>query len=189
MRDSSARALWAGLFAAALVLAGGPVAADIQIEFIPSQPLLKAVRAGDVAAIRNLLATGMSAGVEDIEGRTALMYAAAFGMSEIADLLIANGADVDATDNRGATALMEASRHGRDEIVEQLLRAGAKVDAEDRTGRTALMLAAAGGHLRAVEQLLRGGADRERADYTGRTAADWVDLRAPRILRLLRAGH
>lgn len=57
---------------------------------------------------RLLIDAGLDIEARDTVGRTALMYACAFGHSDVVALLIAKGADTDARDVNGHTALFYA---------------------------------------------------------------------------------
>jgi ankyrin repeat protein len=109
------------LVVAVLVLAV-PVLAGPQ-----EDALLKAVRAGDVAAVKSLLDAGVPADAKYRYDRTALSFAADRGHREIAALLIAKGADVNAKDTYyGITPLVMAAENGHDEMVVLLLEKGAE---------------------------------------------------------------
>jgi hypothetical protein len=108
--------------AVALVALAVPVAAGPQ-----EDALLKAVRAGDVAAVKSLLDSGVTADAKYRYDRTALSFAADRGHREIAALLIAKGADVNAKDTYyGITPLEMAAQNGHAEVVVLLLEKGAE---------------------------------------------------------------
>ena len=100
-----------------------------------------ATMAGDVDAIRKLLAAGA-----DINGRnpvgqsTPLIVAAVYGQTEAARLLIEKGANltVISNDQSGSTPLMIATFFGHPEIVKLLLENKAPVNAVNKAGRTPL---------------------------------------------------
>src|SRR5690606_33522957 len=189
-RNASMRSGTAFLLAALAVIAlptvSTPARADIEIDLQSRNPMLPAVRQGNVAQVRRLLLTGRSPDVADAQHRTAVVLAAAAGNVGVAELLIEYGADVKAEDVRGYTALHEAAAADEIELVEMLIDAGAPLDAADRYGATPLMLAAASERGRTVSLLLEAGADRHLQDYTGRTALDWArdrgNRRAERLL-------
>ena len=64
-----------------------------------------------------LLNHGADINAQDIEGNTALMYAAHLGFTEIVQLLIDNGADLTITNNQGKTALDYARQENYQNIV------------------------------------------------------------------------
>jgi cytohesin len=104
--------------------------------------LHKAIKSGDVEAVRALLARG-----EDVSARehvthlTPLHRAAALGHADIAQLLIEAGAEVDGRSKNGRTPLHEAASTGRAELVPLLLEAGADVNATNHRGETPLDVA------------------------------------------------
>jgi ankyrin repeat protein len=74
-----------GALVAAVLLSGAVV---------PVEPLLDAVRAGDVASVRALLETGADPDVAQGDGLSALHLAARAGDIEIVQLLLGAGAEV-----------------------------------------------------------------------------------------------
>jgi ankyrin repeat protein len=69
----------------------------------PSDALYSAIRNGDRAAVKKLIAAhGIN--VRDNRGTTSLMYAASFGNADMVRLLLAAKADPNATNEFGATA-------------------------------------------------------------------------------------
>ena len=100
-----------------------------------------ATMAGDVDALRKVLATGA-----DINGRnpvgqsTPLIVAAVYGQTEAARLLIKEGADLTSVSNdqSGSTPLMIATFFGHPEIVKLLLESDAPVNVVNKAGKTPL---------------------------------------------------
>lgn len=95
------------------------------------------------------------------DGFTALHYAAYFGHSEAAALLLRQGADVEAEsrDERGWRPLHMAVRGASPlELAQLLVEAGADPNAEESGGWTALHSAAGSGNLALVQFLLARGA-------------------------------
>jgi ankyrin repeat protein len=84
--------------------------------------LLKAIRQGDAAAVKALLAQGTRADAKYRYDRTALSFAADRGDVEIVKLLLERGADVNAKDTfYSATPLTWAAANGHVEVVRLLL--------------------------------------------------------------------
>lgn len=148
--------------------------------------LIDAVRAGDLAAAREL-ATPDAVNLADAEGVTPLMAAAGSGRRELAALLLDRGARVDDADARGYTALFHACYNadedrGYPELVALLLEAGADKEASIGFGVRPLMYAAGNGEAGVVQALLDGGADPLARNEVGRTALtmvkdrDYVDV-------------
>ena len=138
-------------------------------------PILSAVRDGDVNKVDALLAAGANCNEVDGEGVSALMQAAHAGNLAIVSKLIATGADVNWTDAAGWSALVKAAYNpdrncGFPEVVQALIDAGANVEAPIAYGVRPLMLAAAYGETAVVEVLLRAGADVLARNHGGLTA-------------------
>ncbi|MCW2524641.1 MAG: ankyrin [Frankiales bacterium] len=95
-------------------------------------------RAGEVAALAELLAAGCPANLTDGKGDSLLILAAYHQRSEAVQLLLDHGADVERVNDNGQTALGSAVFRQDELIVELLLAAGA----DPRTGeRSALDVA------------------------------------------------
>src|SRR5437773_440845 len=85
----------------------------------PTPPLMPAVRSGDRAAVRRLLAEGADVNGRNAAGATALMWAV--GDLETARLLVDRGADVNAVSDDGRMPLIIASAlHGAAPVVRLL---------------------------------------------------------------------
>ena len=85
----------------------------------------RAIRQGDVAAVKDLLRSGVNIDALDRYGQTALMLAAHHGHSEIVELLVEQGADLNVTAKYTLSALMLAVVAGHKDIARLLARAGA----------------------------------------------------------------
>jgi ankyrin repeat protein len=120
---------------------------------IGTTPLIRAAKAGDVAAIRLLLARNADANLPQAGGITPVMAAAGLGSTNIdtrgslkteaellesLQVLIAAGGRIADTDRQGRTALHGAAFWGYDEIVRLLVKHGARLDVKDARGLTPL---------------------------------------------------
>ncbi|MDX1563449.1 MAG: ankyrin repeat domain-containing protein, partial [Gammaproteobacteria bacterium] len=116
-------------------------------------PLLRAAKAGDVAAIELLLEYGADASLTTRSGVNALMLAAGLGTAEqdttgrfktqaeaiaTIEIMLAQGLDINAVDNRGRTALHGAALQGFDDVIAMLVENGADLTVEDGDGYTPL---------------------------------------------------
>jgi len=114
-------------FVAALILSLGlavaPVAAD---------PIHDAAKAGDVAEVKALLASGVKVDARNKYGHTPLHWAKT---SEMANVLLKAGAKVDARDKYGQTPLHIAWTADK---AKALLKVDARTEARDRLGKTPL---------------------------------------------------
>jgi len=118
---------------AAVVLVGcGPPPPDISIH--------DAAGEGNIEAVKQHIAAGTDVDAKT-RGETPLLWAARFGQSQVAELLIAEGADVNAKNVVGQTPLHWAAMAGHKEIIELLIAAGADVNAKTKRGDTPLDLA------------------------------------------------
>ena len=129
----------------------------------------------DRPAIRALLRERVDVGAPQIDGMTALHWAAYHDEVEIADLLVRAGADVKAANRYGVTPLSLACTNGNAPLVELLLKAGADPNAPLPGGETPLMTAARTGSVASVKALLsRGAAVDSRDDRRGQMALTWA---------------
>ncbi|MBN1239172.1 MAG: ankyrin repeat domain-containing protein [Gammaproteobacteria bacterium] len=116
-------------------------------------PLLRAAKAGDVAAVRLLLEHGADPALATKNGANPLMAAAGLGTAEqdttgryktqaeaieTIEILLGEGLDIDAVDARGRTALHGAALQGYDDVIRYLAERGAKLDVVDERGFTPL---------------------------------------------------
>lgn len=121
---------------------------------IGATPLLRAAKAGDLEAMKLLLAHGANVELPTATGITPLMAAAGNGSINL--------------DTRGRYK----SEQQADEAIHLLLAAGAQVNARDRNGQTALHGAASWGWNAVVRTLADSHVDLRIKDAQGRTAED-----------------
>jgi len=137
--------------------------------------LIDAVRRADVTAVRSLIAQRVDVNAADVDGSTALHWAARLDRPEIVDLLAAAGANARAATRYNVTPLSLASATGNAAIVERLLKAGADPNGTSEEGQTALMTASLTGNVAAMKVLLAHGANvHTREPYKGQTALMWA---------------
>ena len=123
--------------------------------------LLEKLRIGDEAACLSKIANGDQVNVSDIDGWTALHYAAYNGYLAVCDALLAHDAQINAKDNWNRTPLHNAVYGANADVCELLLPRGAQVDAKDNEGKTPLTIALENGHANICLHLLNSGAHTE----------------------------
>ena len=160
------------------VVAAVVLAAAVFATFVSASgdgPLAKAVKAGDLAAVRALVASGADVNARSGDGSTPLLWAAHGSDDDSARALIAAGARVDEANDYGITPLLQASRAGDAAMVDLLLQAGADPARAHPDGSTPVMAAARAGSVPAVRLLLVEGADVHAADvFQHATALMWA---------------
>jgi ankyrin repeat protein len=160
-----------------------------------SEQLHEAVRAGQVARVRELIAAGADINERDGYGATPLMNAAHIGNAEMVRALVAAGAEVNAVDELGWNAIHKAVYNseldrGFAEVVDVLAKAGCDVNAKIGYGIRPLMLAAGYGEAAVCEALLANGADILARNDGGLTALMMVkDKFYVEVINLLHAAE
>jgi uncharacterized protein len=131
--------------------------------------LLRAAKAGDLPAMKLLLAHGANPGLPTATGITPMMAAAGNGSVgldtrgrykseeqaiEAVKTLLAAGADINTKDNNGQTALYGAATWGWNDLVKTLAANKADLSVKDARGRTAadIAMGAPGSSGRATSQ-------------------------------------
>ena len=130
---------------------------------------------GDTAAVRTLLAQRADVNAPQVDGATALHWAAYRSDKELVDMLIRAGANVRVANREGATPLWLASVNGDAAIIQALITAGADPNERLPLGRTPLMTASRTGNVDAMKILLDHGADvNAKETMRGTTALMWA---------------
>jgi ankyrin repeat protein len=125
------------------------------VDLTGQTPFLRAAAAGDLRAMRLLLAHGADANIATVNGTTPLMVAAGVNWAvaetfdegpaallEAVKLAHELGNDVNAVNTMGLAAIHGAANRGANDVIEYLAANGAKLDGRDREGRTPLDWAA-----------------------------------------------
>lgn len=154
-------------------------------------PLADAAEEMDRDRIRSLLEQSADPNAPQVDGMTALHWAAYRDDLETVRLLLQAGARVDVENRYGVTPLSLACLNGNAEMVELFLEAGADPNRPLPGGETPLMTAARTGRLEAVKALLSRGADlHAREERRGQTALHWAaaEGHADVVRELIQAG-
>jgi uncharacterized protein len=157
----------------------------------PDAVLADAAERMDRAAIRALLQQRVDVNTPQVDGMTALHWAAFKDDLETGELLVRASANVKAANRYGVTPLSLACVNGNGEMVELLLKAGADPNTALPGGETALMTAARTGSLAPVKSLLiRGARVDSRDERRGQTALMWAaaEGHAEVVKELIEAG-
>lgn len=152
-------------------------------------PLADAVEKKDSAAVRALLADS-NLNAAQVDGMTALHWAARHDQTDTAKALLSAGANPNAQNRYGVTPLSIACTNGNAAMITLLLAVGADANAPLRGGETPLMTAARTGKQDAVRALLARGADANVRLPQGQTALMWaaVEGHTAVVTTLLGAG-
>lgn len=144
----------------------------------------------DRPAIRALLRQHAEVNAPQVDGMTALHWAAYQDDLDLAKLLLKAGAQVKAENRYGVTPLSLACQNGNGDLVELLLAAGADPNTTLHGGETALMTAARTGKPGPVKALLAHGAKVDAKEKRGQTALMWAaaEGHAAVVELLLKAG-
>lgn len=153
-------------------------------------PLADAAEQRDKAGVRKLIETGANVNAAQVDGTTALHWAAFHDDAEMAGSLVRAGANPNALNRYGMSPLAQACTNGGDAIVKLLLEAGADANTTLKGGETALMLAARSGNVETVAALLARGANPNARERLGQTALMWAAAEGHTavIRALLKAG-
>lgn len=141
----------------------------------PEAQLASAVRNGDAAQVKALIAKKVDVNAAAPDSSTALDWAVKSGNLELANLLLAAGADAKGSTRYNITPLSLAAENGDAAMIQRLLDAGADPNGTSEQGQTALMTAARNGNVAAIKVLLTHGAKvGEVEPYRGQTALMWA---------------
>jgi ankyrin repeat protein len=149
--------------------------------------LIDAVKAKQHDEVVAQIEKGADVRMREVDGTTALHYAAHYDDADLVKRLIKAGADVNAVNDYGATPLGEAAVTGDPVIIKALLDAGADAKATNREGQTALMVVARTGNVEAAKLLLRARVPVDAKEHWGgQTALMWAAAQSqPEMVKLL----
>mmetsp|Transcript_94100 Transcript_94100/g.206089 ORF Transcript_94100/g.206089 Transcript_94100/m.206089 type:complete len:1250 (+) Transcript_94100:224-3973(+) len=175
---------------------GNPTSFNITNNGAKVKALLEAARSGNLEELQKVaegtsgvmgrLTSKPSLNSSDVRGKTALIYASAFGNKEVVRYLLSKReVDVNAMDDTQKCALHHASKRAQKpgasetdniqgDIVNMLLDAGAYLEARDHNGCTALMFAVANGDIGVTRVLLKSQANVNVKDFEGHRPLDYA---------------
>jgi len=153
-------------------------------------PLPDAAEAQDAKRIRQLLQSQADIDAKQVDGMTALHWAAYHDNAKLGSLLLKKGATASAENRYGITSMHLACLNGNAPLVKALIQHGADPNSTINGGETALMTAARTGKPDAVEALLRAGAKVDTKERNGQTALMWAAAggHTEVVRRLVEAG-
>ncbi|MEJ1157039.1 ankyrin repeat domain-containing protein [Prosthecomicrobium sp. N25] len=159
----------AAALAGVLAWSGAAMTASALTPLPDATPLFRAAGAGDLPAVRDLLAGGMPADPRDGFGQTPLLLAVQGGHVEVAEALMAAGADVNAQAGNRDTPWLLAGALGRTAILKAMVPRGPDLTVRNRFGGNALIPACERGHVDAIAFLLTTGIDVDHVNDLGWT--------------------
>jgi uncharacterized protein len=137
-------------------------------------PVADAAKKDDRAAVRSLIGAHTDVNAPQVDGTTALHWAADVDDVELAKMLLDAGAKAGAVNRYGMTVLGQACINGNGPMVELLLQHGADPNQALPGGETPLMTASRTGKAAAVRALLAKGALVDAKEVRGQTAIVWA---------------
>ncbi|KAJ3604762.1 hypothetical protein NHX12_026814 [Muraenolepis orangiensis] len=127
--------------------------------------------------------------LQDEEGFTPLMWAAAHGQIAVVEFLLQNGADPNLLAKGRESALSLACSKGYTDIVKMLIDCGVDVNEYDWNGGAPLLYAVHGNHVRCVEILLESGSDPTMESDSGFNAMDMAVAMGHRNVQQVMEAH
>lgn len=153
-------------------------------------PLANAAEKAEWRRVQEVLKQHPEANAAQVDGMTALHWAAYHDHTETVKRLLAAGANAKAENRYGVSPLSLACTNGNAELVRLLLSSGANSNTTLRGGETVLMTAARTGRVGPVQALLDAGAKVDATDRKGQTALMWAaaEGHAAVVELLIKAG-
>jgi uncharacterized protein len=165
MRPRHARCAW--LIAAVAVTSLGAAGNNLRV--------VEAVKQGNPAAVKALIAQHADVNAAEADGMTALHWAVRGNDAQTVLMLIRAGANVNAASRYGMTPILFAAQNGEPAVIAALLKAGANPNSALPEGQTALMTAARTGNVESIKLLVETGARVDsKEQWQGQTALMWA---------------
>ena len=154
----------------------------------PSFP--NAAESRDTQLVKRLFKNGADVNAEQVDGMTALHWAAYHDDAALGGRLLKQEANASVKNRYGITPLHLACLNGNAQLIGTLIEHGADPDDSINGGETALMTAARTGKLEAVKVLLRAGAKVDAEERNNQTAVMWAaaEGHTPVVRALVEAG-
>jgi ankyrin repeat protein len=155
-----------------------------------ASPLADAAENKDRAKLQSLLKNNANANASQVDGMTALHWAAHHDDLDAAKILIKAGAKANPRNRYGVTPLYSACLNGNGKMTELLLDKGADPNATLHEGETTLMTASRTGQPGPVKALLEKGAKVNAKGRKNQSALMWAaaDGHVEIVKLLLKAG-
>ena len=166
-------------------------AANVAADAASGGQLSSALKSGNTAAARALLAEQADPNDAEADGTTALHWAVHHGDLSVATTLLDAGANVDARNRYGVPPLTLAAENGDAAMTTLLLDRGADANTALPEGEPVLLTAARTGDTATLDALIAAGARVDETEgWKGQTALMWAahENNAPAIRTLLVAG-
>src|SRR5688572_3177925 len=169
--------------AVSLLLAGG----STFLAGPDDAPLADAVMRSDRDAIRTLLQQKVDVNATQVDGMTALHWAARQNDIDTVQALMKAGARITTATRYGVTPLYLAAANGNAAMLELFVKAGADPNSANPGGETTLMTATRTGSLDAVKLLIERGANvNAKESVREQTALMWAVLENhPNVVKFL----
>jgi len=137
--------------------------------------VVEAVKQGNMAAVKTLIAQKADVNAAEADGMTALHWAVRANDLPTVQLLLRAGAKVNTASRYGMTPILLAAQNGDPAVVAALLKAGADPNSALPEGETALMTAARTGNVDSIKLLVETGARVDaKENWQGQTALMWA---------------
>ena len=136
--------------------------------------LADAVESRDFERIQSVLSGKIDIDASQVDGMTALHWAAYHDDWKIAKRLLDKGASPVVQNRYGITPLYLACVNGNANLVKALIDLGADANTEAKGGETVLMTASRTGKVDAVVALIDAGADVDATERSGQSAMMWA---------------